>query len=278
MHINKELQPGFKPLIFLVIALTVLLSACNSASDNSSQTGKMETADTLSYTSQTYRLESKLDKKPGDTIKEKTYFEAIYPVFEDSALNAYVESLMVMNSNPDIEYTTLKESGEGFINSFDEYQQLDYSSPWPWYNNIRVKVLRNNPYYISFAVEYDDFMGGAHGNHGTNYGNYDLSLRREIALTDMIEQGKMDSLTKVAEQIFIKQEEMNEEETAFTDYFFEDGVFSLNNNFLLQDSSILFLYNIYEIKAYAAGTTKLEIPYADIESLLTPKAKEILNK
>ena len=278
MYIHNKLQHGLKPLIGLAATLIVLLFACDSSSNSSKQTAEAENVDTLAYTNQTYRLESNLEKKPGDTIKERTYFQAVYPVFEDADLNAYVESSMVMNSIPDIEYKTLKESGEGFIRMFDEYQRAEYSSPWPWYNNIHVKVLQINPHYISFAVEYDDFMGGAHGNHGTNYGNYDLELRREITLADIIEEGKMDSLTKIAEQIFIEQEQMNEQESAFTDYFFEDDVFALNDNFLLQDSSILFLYNIYEIKAYAAGTTKLEIPYAKINSLLSSRAKEILNQ
>ena len=254
-----------------------LLVACNSTnSKTANEVSQTATSDTLSYTMETYRVESKLEKKPGDTIKEKTYFEASYPQFEDSLLNAYVQSILVYDYNPDIHFSTLKEAGEGFIKAYDDYQKLDYSSPWPWYNNRNIRVLENKPAYISVGLDYDDFMGGAHGNHGTVYGNYDRNLKKEISLNDLIQEGKMDSLTLIAKEIFIKQEGIENQEDAFKAYFFKDDTFALNDNFLLKDSTIQFLYNVYEIKPYASGITKLTIPYNNIKSLLTPKAKEIL--
>lgn len=262
-----------KSFIYTASFSLLFLFACNSTGKKAYEAEK---SDTLTYTMETYRIESNLEKKPGDTIKEKTYFEAIFPQFEDSLLNAYVQSLLVFDYNPDIHFSTLKEAGEGFIKAYEDYQKLDYSSPWPWYNNRNVQILENTSSYISIAVNYDDFMGGAHGNHGTIFGNYDLNSKKVLTLNDIIQDGKMDSLTQVAKEIFIKQENIDNQEKSFENYFFEDGKFSLNDNFLLKDSSIQFLYNVYEIKPYASGITKLEIPYDEIKSLFTPKAKELL--
>ena len=36
------------------------------------------------------------------------------------------------------------------------------------------------------------------------------------------------------------------------------------------------MYNIYEIKPYVSGHTELTIPYADLENMLTTKAKTII--
>ena len=42
----------------------------------------------------------------------------------------------------------------------------------------------------------------------------------------------------------------------------------VNDNFTLTPKGLKFLYNVYEIKAYAFGVTELEIPYEDLKEIL----------
>jgi len=262
-------------LYYIATIFLILLSACNSNNNENSSSTDNE-PDTLAYSLKNYYIESKLESKAIDSINNKTYFEASYPQFQDDAINSYINKLITFNDNPDRQYNSLEEAGEGFIKEYEDYQKLDYSSPWPWYSKIEANVVENHKSYLGIEVKYEDFMGGAHGNHGTIYSNFDLHSKKEITLQDAILNNKMDSLTRVAEEIFKKNEGIDSLQNSFPNYFFEDGKFSLNNNFLFQKDGILFLYNIYEIKAYAEGTTRLEIPYSKINSLLTPQVKEIL--
>jgi len=253
----------------------VLLFSCNTNPTQQENDDQRSSSDTLVYEIERLRYESDLPVESPDTANQKTYFLASYPKFQDSTLNAYVRKIASFSNNPDIEYQSLEESGKGFIQEFEEYQQLDYSSPWAWYKNIQVKIQENRPPYLGLAVIYEDFMGGAHGNYGTTFGNYHLKEKREIRLTDIIREDQLDSLRAIAESVFMKQEKL--EENDFSNYFFQDDVFALNENFLLKEDSILFLYNVYEIKSYAEGITELEIPYKDIVHLMTPEARELLH-
>jgi len=230
----------------------------------------------LAYTIKTYRIESELKSKSTDSLSDTTYFQVTYPQFEDKAINTYIQSLLVFNDNPDTSFNNIEEVGKAFINSYEDFQKKEVSSPWAWYSNIQAHVVENNPSYVSIEVNYDDFMGGAHGNHGTIFSNYNLSSKRQIELNDIISNDSIAAFIQIAKDIFIKQEEIDGKEKTFDNFFFENGEFSLNNNFLLKEKSILYLYNVYEIKPYSDGTTKLEIPYNKIMSLLSEEGKNIL--
>jgi hypothetical protein len=263
---------------FLSLLSTVSLMFVLSCNSNPVQQGNDSEGagpDTVAYELTSLRYESDLPVESPDTANRKTYFQASFPKFQDTVLNAYVRRLASFSYNPDIEYQTLEEAGKGFIQEFEDYQQLDYSSPWAWYKNIQVKVEENRPPYIGIGVHYDDFMGGAHGNYGIVYGNYHSEEKKELKLSDIIREDQLDSLNAIAEKIFMEREKLADND--FTNYFFTDDVFALNENFLLKEKSILFLYNVYEIKSYAEGITELEIPYTEIIHLMTPEARELLH-
>ncbi len=264
-----------KYISFFSLISLVFLFSCNTNPTQQENEEGASSSDTLAYEFETIRYESALPAESPDTANQKTYFVASYPKFQDSSLNAYIRKIASFSNNPDIEYHSLEEAGQGFIREFEDYQQLDYSSPWAWFKNIQVKIEENRPPYLGLAVQYEDFMGGAHGNYGTTFGNYHLDKKRAIQLTDIIREDQLDSLRAIAETIFMEQEKLADND--FTSYFFQDDVFALNENFLLRDSSLLFLYNVYEIKSYAEGITELEIPYKDIHHLMTPEGRKLLH-
>lgn len=264
-----------KLTLYLTAIALIFLAACNSNSNENNTSADLQ-PDTLTYTIEKFYLESKLESKAIDSVQDKTFFEATYPHFQNDTINNYIKNLINFNDNPDMQYNSMEEAGQGFIKEYEDYQKLDYSSPWPWYKQLKATVVENHKSYLGIKVNYEDFMGGAHGNHGIIYSNFNLNSKKEITIQDIILDNKMDSLTLIAEEIFKKDEGIDSIQNSFPNYFFEDGQFSLNNNFLLQKNSILFLYNIYEIKAYVEGVTRLEIPYSKINNMLTPEAKEML--
>ena len=56
-----------------------------------------------------------------------------------------------------------------------------------------------------------------------------------------------------------------------TGFWFEDDTFYLPETIGFQDSSIIILYNPYDIASYADGTIEIIIPLEDVESHLKVK-------
>src|SRR5699024_6621299 len=129
-----------KYIPFFSILSAILLFSCNPNPTQQENNARASRSDTLAYEIETLRYESELPVESPDTANQKTYFQASYPTFQDSSLNAYIRTIASFSNNPDVEYQSLEEAGKGFIEEFEEYQKLDYSSPWAWYKNMQVNV------------------------------------------------------------------------------------------------------------------------------------------
>jgi hypothetical protein len=84
--------------------------------------------------------------------------------------------------------------------------------------------------------------------------------------------GYHSELTKIAEQIFRKNEKLTDTSSLARDYFFKDNKFALNENYSITPAGFKFVYNQYEIKPYAAGKTELLLPYSQIKKLMRPQS------
>jgi hypothetical protein len=93
---------------------------------------------------------------------------------------------------------------------------------------------------------------------------------KRVKLEDLFEKGFDQKLLAIAEKQFRINEKLkpNEPLDDLHGYFFENAKFILNDNFTLTPKGLKFLYNVYEIKAYAFGVTELEIPYEDLKEIL----------
>jgi hypothetical protein len=117
------------------------------------------------------------------------------------------------------------------------------------------------------------FTGGAHGVRTQLYRNFRPDTGAAITLEELIVEGGIEQLTAVGEEIFRTAHELAPD-IALDDagFWFDDGVFALNDNFLVSTDALFFYYNEYEVAAYAVGPTELLIPYERIGSLLRPAA------
>lgn len=243
--------------------LSTFLFSCSSIK----QQDESEETALASYYYKTFRINSTKSLTDSDT----TYFIITYPEFSDTKINEYVQRHLVLDSGA----TSIEDMGKKFIGEYDKlYDGLDYK--WPWYQDKRDSVAVQTKSYIGFSTHFESYTGGAHGVHYIYYNNYSINQNRELSINDIVVAEFQTSLTQIAEDIFRKQEGMSETHSLKDDYFFNEGIFSLPDNFILQKDGILFLYNIYEIKAYVFGSTKLFIPYTSISDILTTGGKEIM--
>lgn len=203
---------------------------------------------------------------------DSTYFLITYPQFEDSLINDYVLYHIVLDTGK----TNVEEMGKAFIDDYDDfYEKAEFKRPWYFEKQDSVQIQTEN--YIGFKSNMHSYTGGAHGNYYIFFTNYSLTQNRSLFLPDFIENEHYDAFEKIAENIFRKQEGLSIDHPLNEEYFFEDGIFTLPLNFILQKEGFLFLYNIYEIKPYVSGITELFIPYSAILEMLTEEGKEYIH-
>lgn len=202
-------------------------------------------------------------------------FELEYPEFDAIENNPMIESINVRikglihgAGETDSEYSNdevYKIFESDYKNVLTEF--TDYFVRWSLERKIR--VVKNDGKILSYEFNEYSFLGGAHPNYATVYYNYDFELKKELTLNDILIPGSEIEFTELAEKKFrLKRNIGAAKDLAEAGFWFDENVFTLNDNYCLTDSSLNFFYNSYEIGPYALGTTEIVLPYEEIKSYL----------
>lgn len=200
-----------------------------------------------------------------------------FPVFTGaSVLNDSVKKKLLGLFDQYLEHpskqndTSLDRLSKSFLASYEQRQKEQPSRHMFYTLDSYAKVMRQDSSLTTLEFGGYEFNGGAHGATVVQYINWNTKSNKNLKLTDLLVEGYEKQLNQIAEKIFRKHEELSDTASLKPDYFFKDGKFALNQNFLITPLGLKFMYNIYEIKPYAAGRTTLLIPYAQIKNLLKP--------
>ncbi len=250
-----------------IIAVMLGLSACQWG-ETSHQKADINT-DTLAFTYQTI-------KKRADDCGDKadtncTVVRLKYPHFKtDSKLNDSLKSRLLnlfFKEKPD---TGITEMVNSFLTDYYKFKKDDPRMGMIFDLDAHAIILRQDSSLTTLEIGGYTFQGGAHGSSVITFINWNTKKQNFVTLSDILTDGYKTKLAAVADTIFRRQEKLSDTTSLARDYFFKDDKFSLNENYLITPLGIRFLYNQYEIKPYAAGTTDLFIPYNKIRSLLRP--------
>lgn len=192
-----------------------------------------------------------------------------YPLFENKEIQAFVYRIQLGTDT-----LTPAKATTRFIQEYEQFKRENYEPLW--YSHSNNKVLHLTPDYICFRIEETVYSGGAHDNYYTNYKHYWVADDSELKLSDMIQTSQNQDFLSIAEQYFWANERALGQEMNRNLYFFENDQFDLPENFVFEQDSIMFLYNIYEIKPFALGQTEFRIPYKAIEAYLSERALNII--
>src|SRR5690606_16396828 len=107
------------------------------------------------------------------------------------------------------------------------------SDPFPriWTSESHAKVYSITPTYLALAIHASSYTGGAHGNYATIFKHYDLLGDKLLTLDNMVTPSYQNELTAVAERYFRSQENLGIDQSLEDSYFFDQGRFSLPDNF-----------------------------------------------
>lgn len=253
---------------YLILFIAALgLSSCHF--DTAEKEQPAVTSDTLTYA---YQLIKERADDCGDKPDSScTVVKITYPIFPDrDSLNAHVTQKLTGLFGFFQTDVTLNEMTDRFLETYENFKKRHKKDNRFFTLNASAKVLRQDSSLITIETNSYTFQGGAHGASYTYFINWNTKADKNITLDDILAAGYKEKLTRIADTVFRKQEKLTDTASLAKDYFFKDNKFSLPKNFLVTPLGLRFLYNIYEIKPYAAGRTDMLIPYAQLKPLLRP--------
>ena len=129
-----------------------------------------------------------------------------------------------------------------------------------------MSIIFNEKGLLSIGYGNFSYTGGAHGIHATIVKTYDLANKKVLMLKDVFKPDFEKTLNAALEKAIREKFNMKPEEPLNTHLF--DNTIAYTTNFCLTKKGILFLYNPYEIAAYALGEIDLFIPFDELKSVL----------
>lgn len=140
-----------------------------------------------------------------------------------------------------------------------------------WESLSETKVVHNNNYLLSMQVSRYQFTGGAHGFSSTELHVFDLRNNARIKLANIFNPDYKAHLSKIIEQKVRAYFKIADNESL------EEGGMLVSTiepteNFYLTDKGIGFIYNPYEIAAYAYGTVEIYLTYEELDKILNNSA------
>ncbi|WEK17988.1 MAG: DUF3298 domain-containing protein [Candidatus Pedobacter colombiensis] len=261
-----------KKLALLFISLSFIACQNEKKTINGSDNINETDYTSLSFKYDSVKVSSNFVIKSNENTTDTTKAVIRYPVFQDQQINQFIEQKVMNCANEGEHYTTYKDFTNAFVKNFDSFSTENKDYGQTWFMDAKVEVKEQHPQYLSFLLTFVNYEGGAHPNSAYTYLNYDPQNHKEVVLDSLINPGSMPKLTAIAEKVFRKNEKLSPTASLKDNYFFENDKFSLNQNFSITKKGLKFLYNPYEIKAYAYGITELVIPFADLKDIAKPNS------
>jgi len=135
-----------------------------------------------------------------------------------------------------------------------------------WDDEYTLELFSSTKHTFTISFSGGGYTGGAHGNYGISFSNYNIKNGKKINLSDLISNGKK-SLSRAVEKYYRQKNGIKPNEN-LTSYDWFNDKFILAENFAITDKGIYFLYNSYEIKPYSSGQTNLLVPYKYLKNVL----------
>lgn len=258
--------------IFILFGSVIFASACSQPGvRHGGQESLTDAKDTLPYQIDTFTAISPYFQQV-DGVLDTTYFRMVYPAFADTAMQRLVFGTVMQEGE------TPESLSEAFLTGYQNYvEEAQYPDHvHAWFQDMSLNLPLYLPRVAVVKHHFAEYTGGAHGNYATLYHNFDLRDRSKITLDKLIDPNKRDKLISMAEKYFRISEGLSEDASLENDYFFDHGAFSLTDNFALDEKGLRFHYNIYEIKAYADGTTEFVIPYEQLQAVLSDYGQNMI--
>lgn len=184
-------------------------------------------------------------------------------------INAHIEHVianeMNMADTPE-NNISLADAVSGFDNEYKAFKKDFEDTNQQWEVKVDGNVVYESAEVICISIQSYIDTGGAHGNSRLTYLNFNPETGNVLKQEDLI--SNLDAFKKIAENAFKTQTKPKNNEETIEDFFYGED-FQLPANIGFTTEGLVLLYNNYEIASYAQGTTKIVLPYDQLNGLLT---------
>lgn len=136
-----------------------------------------------------------------------------------------------------------------------------------WSLEIDTDINEKQENFIEITTSAWSYTGGAHGNGYLGMHLIDKKSGAGLSLTDFFSD--VDDLSAIADPIFRESQGLIfGQDLQNAGFWFDDGVFRVNENFSFSGGYVHFLYNPYEIGPYSAGSIEVSVPIDEVKHLL----------
>lgn len=272
-----------KKLLF-VLSVSIFAFSCTKKTDDASKVDSTIKVEEITY----QKSSTPVIREEGDTVVSTVDISYIKLSGGDETVNAKINKILAeiplaglsgymnMEDSTAQNFPDLDKASAAFLaepekqkKEFPDMMLMGYSY------ESKVDTLFISPKVITvYAFEYT-FTGGAHGNYGTDYYNFDAKTGELLKLGDFVKDTV--ALTKLVEKKFIENEKAeakaNDFEFDMSYYFLNEGKFFLPANIGFTKDGLRFTYSPYEIAAYARGEISFDISYKELATLINEKYK-----
>ncbi len=141
-----------------------------------------------------------------------------------------------------------------------------------WSQNSKMQLFSQENDFITLKYASEGYTGGAHGYYNEIYKVFDLKNKRTLQLADLLKVQDPQIWSRILMDNFLKNDlDKNQAQMLLVKNI------PLNNNFYFDNQHVYFLYNQYEIAAYAAGPVLIKVPFADIKLFLKSDFQSRIN-
>ncbi len=153
---------------------------------------------------------------------------------------------------------------------YNTLKDMEPAMTGEWYEKRSVALFAQTSSTYTLIVNSSGYTGGAHGFFSTAFLNYTPGGEKALTLSDLFIRDSKRTLRRIAERYYRHSVGLSSHASLTREGWFENR-FTLAREFAITPRGLLFVYNQYEIKPYAAGQTSLMLPYALVRPLIDPK-------
>jgi len=187
------------------------------------------------------------------SIENKVILDSIYK-------EALVETKVYDKNSLQADLT--RQMQASFAKTKEDSKEWSPDFKQTWDETSWMKVISHRDNVLTLLYSGNGYSGGAHGYYFESYKVFDLNRNVVINQNDILKNPKDPAWDKILKSHFDEPEQKE---------MLLDDKISPNNNFYFDDKKITFVYNQYEITAYAAGVVYITINFSEINDLLKPE-------